>query len=337
MAGKKEIMLNRLYAGDYLKTEGNIGHEIINLFKDDNGNNFIYAMSDGFIQNEHDNRVETILLVQQVQKSTFQILAKAEGVTQILFQQGNIDKLHEEQVNYVKNQNITYGGVRLDTLLQENIYKGEKDSKKSVYVTFKVNNVIKPIKPIYLTDKNGEANNKINKFMLKKVNFAKTSLKMYYEEGSDAYKTLKCIINNKKLWEQNNTTEKINPNLNVDNNKINFLSIIKKEYDELVFSNLLAYYFLLNKPMFVKFCKEVLKIKTMSENFKITREADDIDVLIEEYKNVIVIENKIKSGIHGKEHDVYSDKIQSQLCKYYDIANNMANGRKVKCFIFSPI
>ena len=32
------FVINRMYAGDYLKGN-NIGHEIINLFADDNGDN----------------------------------------------------------------------------------------------------------------------------------------------------------------------------------------------------------------------------------------------------------------------------------------------------------
>ena len=40
----KEILLNRMYAGNYLNDDYNIGHEVINLFKDDNGRNYIYVL-----------------------------------------------------------------------------------------------------------------------------------------------------------------------------------------------------------------------------------------------------------------------------------------------------
>lgn len=36
------IILNRMYAGSYLDEDENIGHEVINLFRDDNGSNYIY-------------------------------------------------------------------------------------------------------------------------------------------------------------------------------------------------------------------------------------------------------------------------------------------------------
>ena len=41
-------IINRMYAGDYIGGT-NIGHEIINLFSDDHGDNYIYVNSDGII------------------------------------------------------------------------------------------------------------------------------------------------------------------------------------------------------------------------------------------------------------------------------------------------
>ena len=139
------------------------------------------------------------------------------------------------------------------------------------------------------------------------------------------------------MWEKENTTEKIQANRYDTDNNNNFLKIIRKEYDELVFSNLLAHYFMQSPKVFAAFCKETLGIKSIDQNYTIERETqDNIDLLIQDRNNVIVIENKIKSGINGIRHDVYSNEIQSQLCKYYDFANDIANGRTVSCFIFSP-
>ena len=41
-----EVLINHMYSGNYLES-GNLGHEVINLFKSDNGNHYIYAMSAG--------------------------------------------------------------------------------------------------------------------------------------------------------------------------------------------------------------------------------------------------------------------------------------------------
>ena len=161
---------------------------------------------------------------------------------------------------------------------------------------------------------------------------------MYYTAGSAAYDILNDIITKVELWEKENSTEKINPNQFEKDENDNFLKIIKKEYDEVIFSNLLSHYFLQNADVFIKFCREILDIE-LNNNYIIERETqDNIDLLIQDDKNVIVIENKIKSGINGIKHDVYSEEIQSQLCKYYEYAIELAkeNNRKVKCFIFSP-
>jgi hypothetical protein len=99
---KHEILLNRMYSGDFLTTDGNIGHEVINLFKDDKGRNFIYTLPDGSIAKEHNNRIKAILLVRWVGNHTMEILAKAEELTQIISRNssGRNDRpqLHKQQV-----------------------------------------------------------------------------------------------------------------------------------------------------------------------------------------------------------------------------------------------
>ncbi len=37
---KKGIVLNRMYTGSYLSS--NLGHEVINMFQDDQGNHYLY-------------------------------------------------------------------------------------------------------------------------------------------------------------------------------------------------------------------------------------------------------------------------------------------------------
>ena len=39
--GKRLIIINRMYAGKYLTIGENIGHEVINLIRSDNGNNYL--------------------------------------------------------------------------------------------------------------------------------------------------------------------------------------------------------------------------------------------------------------------------------------------------------
>ena len=41
----KEILINQMYAGGFLEVGNNIGHEVINLFKADDGKNYVYVLS----------------------------------------------------------------------------------------------------------------------------------------------------------------------------------------------------------------------------------------------------------------------------------------------------
>ena len=101
---------------------------------------------------------------------------------------------------------------------------------------------------------------------------------------------------------------------------------MKKDHDELCYSNLLQHFFSVKPKIFKKFAKKVLNITNLSENYKILREWKNIDILIDdkENKNVIVIENKIKSGINRVEdrHNIGSDLVQSQLKTYYEYVVN---------------
>jgi hypothetical protein len=335
----KEILLNRMYSGDFLATEGNIGHEVVNLFKDDKGRNFIYVLSDGTVAKEHNNRVNAIVLVRWIGNHTMEILAKAEELTQIILRttsgRGDRNKLHEQQVKYIVENDVTYGGVRLDTLFSGNIFHGSLD-ENPLYITFQTHKMRKPIRPIYIADRPLPLQ-KSNTYTLDGITFSKQSPKMYYEEGSAAYSTLESIMADDTLWEPENTTEPIKAELYSEDENYNFLKLIRKEYDELVFSNMFQHYFMRNPKVFAQFCREVLCGIEIDKVYTIDRETqDNIDLLVQDTNNVIVIENKIKSGINGIRHDVYSDEIQSQLYKYFSYATSIANGRKVSCFIFSP-
>lgn len=61
----KEILINQLFAGGYLLEGENIGHEVINLFKDDNGNNNLFVTKSGSVKG-HD--IECILFVRKILK-----------------------------------------------------------------------------------------------------------------------------------------------------------------------------------------------------------------------------------------------------------------------------
>ena len=80
-----EILLNKMFEGKYLDT--NIGHEVINLIKADNGNNYIYVNPYGSVkENEHYRKdgtttIKTILFVRNYGSGKIlEVLAKAENL-----------------------------------------------------------------------------------------------------------------------------------------------------------------------------------------------------------------------------------------------------------------
>ena len=76
------------------------------------------------------------------------------------------------------------------------------------------------------------------------------------------------------------------------------------------------------------FVEMLLQTKKESvSDFKILREYHNIDLWLENKDHIIVIENKIKSGINGvnqERHDIKSDGVSSQLSKYIEFADKKA-------------
>ena len=181
----KEILINRLFAGKYLEEGENIGHEVINLFKDDNGNNNLFITSNGSIDNDHD--VEYVLFVRHVSKSTtVEVICLAEGIYRI----------SDEEMNRIR-----YAGVSLNDIFRGNTYRGEKDSFSN-YVTYRAKNVRIPSKRIFITIDNEFSSDEYVVCLQseKKVVIPENSRSYYSSEKDiDAYHQLIEVIDNSEL------------------------------------------------------------------------------------------------------------------------------------------
>jgi len=323
---KDVILLNNLFNGEYIKEK--IGGEIINLYQSDNGNHYIYVNPYGNIDKKWDDRIKHILFIRSVGNGVVKIIGKAEIETQI--SRSAIRKVNAEidyfQKQYIDENNITYGNVK--------VY--ELGSWSNYFVTFKAKNVYKAKTDIYLTTNINEAylNNSI--FTLKNIGrINNQSQKLYIEPDNINYEVLEKIIQNKNFWEENKVG-KVDLSKWKKNNE-SFLSIIKKENDELVNSNLLAYFLETDRIFWNDFIKKVLEIpneSVISGNPVITRESvGNIDLLIEVGECAIIIENKIKSGINAKNINGYS-----QLEKYVKKANEYfrSSNRTLYFYILRP-
>lgn len=322
------IILNRMYAGSYL--DENIGHEVINLFKDDNGSNYIYINHNGKINKKSNDSVKAILLVKYVEPGVLEVVAKAENLQQIYYDENNYKEEINKQIEYIKKHQITYGDVLLS-----DIYK---DGNTELLITFKTDKLRTVKKPVFIIEDESKCYKYENYYFLSEKHFSSQSLKMYYfeDEFPKDYAEFIKLLNDSTIWNEEDTTTKIDlDEIYKYESHEGFLSVIKKEDDELVISNLFSYIFNHKKDVFKDFVKEVLGIDNFKINYKIAREKDNIDLLIENEDSVIIIENKIKSKING-EKSKSSGKKESQLSKYVKKSYERYGNKKLNFYIFTP-
>lgn len=332
----RTFVICRMYAGTYINDK--MGGEIINLLHDDNGNNYIYVNPYGYIAKQYDNTVEAVILTRLEKAGCFEVLgiAKIGKDGQLVFPKGytTYEKMQSTGEQLQKKEielDIKYAGIRLS-----DIYNGQLNGA----ITFKSDILLQPKNAIYITDSHfNEKNTECITYKLNDKRFPNQSLISYItnSENPNSFNIIESIINNTELWEidKKNT---ISSEIEIDN-KFNFLKIIKQEDNELVYSNLFGYIFTNYSDIFIEFAKEVLNVN-ISSNYIIEREKENIDIWIEDENNIIVIENKIKSGINGisPRHDFSEDGlIQSQLLKYYNYATSIKGDKNLKFFIFLPV
>lgn len=331
----KSFVINRMYAGEYL-TLGVGGGEVINLLHADDGVNYCHVNPIGMINPAYNDTVQAVLHTRLHEDGCFEVIGiSVQGKNSQLVQTHGDTKVERGQnaanflKEYAKSNPIKYGGVPY-----------VKDSDEWPSVSFKSVKLLYPKRQVFILDSHYDKpiSDSIDAFKLIDKRFAKQSLHMYIDDinNPSSFKTITTMIDNEDLWEERITK--------IDgvkyNNHFNFLSLIRKEDDELAFSNMFSYFFTNFPELFIGFAKDVLK-KDIGREYSIEREFHNIDLWIEDDKNVIVIENKIKSGINGvsPRHD-FSDGglVQSQLSKYCEFATKYASekNKKVSCYLFVP-
>lgn len=287
--------------------------------------------------------------------------------------------IHDLQLVYIKKKKIKYNGKFINEVFEDNFHK-----IPPIYLTFKADCVKKAKKSFIIDydDKNIKEILKKAKFE-NKENDEQKNIKLrnqscLYYLSQENYKK---IINISKTNKDINNDEYNNPINWEDTKKLKrntdkkdeetFIDIIRKPYDELVFSNMIAYYFENDKELFQKFCKYLKSNKgsdkksdetiinnvaikkldklTINETYEISREykvdKGRIDILIRTDDSLFIIENKIKSDINGKQYDPYTGEYSDQLINYYKYFNpdeknefdeDFKNIKHQYYFIFTP-
>ena len=324
MESGKEIVLNRMYNGDYLNE--NLGHEIINMYRSDNGKHYIYLQYDGKFDKRHAGKVGCVLLVRTLHgRKLLEVLGKAEGLT---------DVYTPGQTAEVQKKFITKNDIRYDGALLNHIFDGNK--YQYVYITFEAARVVRPKKQLFISFSES-MNKESNTIYLTENNQARASLKQYIDESTPKdYASLYEVIDNPLLWEEECVggvgQECAEPR------PTTYFDICGTQHYELAYSNAFAYFINRYPHLFQNFIKEQYG-REIGDIVSIHREEYNIDILVRTESELIVIENKIKSHINGRVFDRHYDEgNRTQLEKYYKYATGKADeeNREVLFCLLTP-
>ena len=353
-AVKPGIVINRMYVGGYL--ESNLGHEIINLFQADNGRHYLYLNSSGSFAREHQD-IDYMLMVKYAGKDRFEVTGLAKGLEIVPGADSprprDIRQLDDviagEQKDYILSQpggGVKYGGVSVLDIFND-------AEQQSVFITYKANKVFVPKGEMriflkYQPDAQNSFDDKETVIAVRDHNLPKTSLKSYiypakeYSASSDYENIISSLINNEKLWTSDREW-KIKPGSAIREKEISLFDICQIQDDENRFSNALAYF--MTRPEYRSLWIEFFGRYDifLSEDYKVEREAsskiDDaeagkripnggrIDLLISDDKNLVVVENKIKSDVNTVEKDLADGT--TQLNRYVNYINWRISREKI--------
>ena len=341
---KDGIVLNRMYAGGYLSS--NLGHEVINMYRADNDNFYLYLNSDGNFAECHKKKISSMLLVKYHSTGVVEVVGAATGLTD-LFDPNNKESIGKNEIfNYQKDivEGIRYGQQSLLAIFDGAEYQ-------NVFVTYQAEVIWKrkSDKPLYVvfeqidtTNLKGEIVNIIDKGQ------AKTSLKQYIYRDSVSYEELmqkifNTLPNHKTVSENMNwelaskiTEQELGKS---QIHQTSLFDICQIQNNENIFSNALQYFMEKYPAIWKEFFKQHgvklgvcykvsrevdVKIENTTNNNnedyteqKSTRNKNSgrIDLLIRDDKNIIVIENKIKSDINSIESDRRKEEQQIKDAK----------------------
>lgn len=308
---KSAIILNHMFTGDYL--DKNIGHEVINLFRADDNKHYIYLCKDG-VFNRDDVQVEYVVQVCRPIKTTNTL--KIINVASNLKQHVKTDATPQ------------YGKKSIYDIFKNNI------EQQNVCVTFDAGMMSIPQKDLYIWT-TGSIECKDNGVALENLNHSQQLREYIYEEYNEDwsvkkgtnYSCLQALITGWNTMEIGVDLPKVDSNYDTS---MGVTEIYGVEGRELSYSDAISYFV-------EKYQKIFLDIFGSKDDkvLKVFREWKNIDILIECVNEVIVIENKIFSGLNGND--------STQLKKYKEIIEGEVinkksrfYGKEIKYILLTP-
>jgi hypothetical protein len=342
-----EIMLNKSFAGSWgVASDENIPHEIINLFSSDNGKIYLYVPPYGGYAK--DKNVKYLLITGEWHNKKTEILYLATGLKR-MHKGGKYatSKDREALQEKIMDQDIRYNGK----LLCE-IKMSAEEEDRVFYCTFEAEKLVQPKKRMFLEWNGGFDEITENSFTFGLCNEAYKYQRQigYIEKDSRDYEKILNIISNSMYWKNENAVKKVSNNGGALS-PLNFLRLAHKEYDETAYTNLFFEFFSKNTALFGQFAQTILNIPK-EDSYTIYKEVDTkdkdktkddigasknykrgrIDLLAIGNKSIIVIENKIKSGLNG----IDKSKELSQLTTYIEFIERKYPDKEKYYFLFEP-
>ena len=367
-----QIILNRMFAGSYIDDGETIGHETINTIIADDGNCYIYLNSEGTInqeRTEYSGKNSVMLLVKLYQTNVWEIIGVVKDIHTIEEMVITDDnrcwpRWYRYERFIEKYGNVSYGGVTLARIQENNRYNNVLTKDPFATCTGKL---YKLSKPYFIVNISQNDNFDDSEYYCKvEKGLSKESLRMFFDKkdhplfslikDSDFNDNLEEFTNRVDL---SNTTDYINESI---------FDVLGIQYYELAYSNIISHY-LCNNEYCKAFIRDVLKLEEdyCNDNYKVVREEHNVDILLKGDSHIIVIENKIKSDINGRnitkekiikdifeedeseDNDLWQELTEepvdnlriSQLCKYWYYARYVAdkNGideNNIKGFVLIP-
>lgn len=370
-------ILNKCFMGTkYTLFGNNVSHEAINKFEADDGKRCFFLCDDGKINNSADYIISNSGYKNSSYTKQF-LLENAQMVAFSEYEHGTkkeyafiqkVNKLYV--VDPKKEKEISYGGVKVKDIFWNNGFskkvalktsaiQGEKD--KFPCVTFEGENINVPHiigdnATLFMYEDINPKHDSSEKYSYEQL--SKSSMKQYVFEGTTLFKNIKNKLDSISWIDEKP--------FNIGSSYVeedSVLSIIGKEGRETYLSSLIAYT--------LQHSQEILKgfLECGESDYKVYREADNVDILVRGKQNIIVIENKIDAGINDGEkkqweqfisqedkNDTIIEEInkqyancdeqkKSQLQKYYNLALYYAKldgfsedeiKCNIKCYILCP-
>ena len=335
----RTIILNECFIDSrYTMFGNNISHEVINCFKTDNEERYLYLCSDGGIQRERFYKAgyDNIIPIDYIDDSKIAYIdysktgKDGDNKAQYVFLRKvnaleALDSAFDKFLEPNKYSHINYGGKNIINIFEANSYSGnvsedsigeaesEKDNAVTVYATFKAinNECYKPGEPVS------------DAIVLQSDDLGKLkgqTMHQYVIEGCSFFDRL-CEKIDAITWEHEDVPtldEYLNSNLSSEDNiPDTVLGVIDRLKRETHYSDLLAYVFSKSPIILNKFLEKAgINNRVDPGCYEVEREFKNIDIFIKnnhaDNKFLLVLENKIEASFSRDELNTWDSFVDDK-------------------------